>query len=296
MRTLETPEFLTTRELADLLRIKERKVYELVAAGAVPVSRLTGKYLFPRDVILAWIRRNTELGADAVPAERPAVFAGSHDPLLDWALRQSGSEIATFFDGSADGLARLGRGQAIAAGLHLPNAASGWNTEAVAAALPGEPVVLVEWAKRRQGLVLAPGRAAAVGGLAALAGRSVVPRQPGSGSHALLMRLLDAEPGLRQAVRLVEPPARSEADVAQAVAGGRADAGLAVECVARQYRLDFVPLVDERYDLAVWRRDWFEPPMQRLLAFCRTAAFRERADELGGYDLAGFGTVRFNGP
>lgn len=291
------PEFLTAKELADLLRVKERKVYELVAAGAIPVSRLTGKYLFPRDVIRAWIRRSTDFGAaGAALVARPAVFAGSHDPLLEWALRESGSEIATFFDGSADGLARLGRGQAIAAGLHLPDTGSGWNTEAVAAALPGEPVVLVEWAKRRQGLVLAPGRAAGIGGLADLAGRTIVPRQAGSGSRALLLRLLDGAPGLRQSITFLDPPARSEADVAQAVAGGRADAGLAVECVARQYRLDFVPLVSERFDLAVWRRDWFEPPLQRLFAFCRTAAFRARAEELGGYDLAEFGRVRFNGP
>ena len=40
------PAFLTTKEVAALLRIKERKVYELVAAHAIPVSRVTGKLLF----------------------------------------------------------------------------------------------------------------------------------------------------------------------------------------------------------------------------------------------------------
>ena len=40
----DTPsEFLTTQELAALLRIKERKVYDLAAAGQVPCVRVVGK-------------------------------------------------------------------------------------------------------------------------------------------------------------------------------------------------------------------------------------------------------------
>jgi putative molybdopterin biosynthesis protein len=46
----------------------------------------------------------------------------------------------------------------------------------------------------------------------------------------------------------------------------------------------------------VWRRDYFEPPVQRLLAFCRTPGFAQRAAELGGYDVAGLGQVHYNGP
>jgi hypothetical protein len=44
------------------------------------------------------------------------------------------------------------------------------------------------------------------------------------------------------------------------------------------------------------RRDYFEPPMQSLLAFARSPAFAERAAQMGGYDLTGTGRVRFNGP
>jgi putative molybdopterin biosynthesis protein len=49
------PDYLTTKELAELLRIKERKVYELVSDNLIPVSRVTGKLLFPRDIIEAWL-------------------------------------------------------------------------------------------------------------------------------------------------------------------------------------------------------------------------------------------------
>jgi excisionase family DNA binding protein len=98
-------EFLTTKDVAALLRIKERKVYELVRDKAIPASRVTGKLLFPRDMVEAWVRRNVEFrdGTEGLVA-RPAVVAGSHDPLLDWALRESGSGLATYFDGSLSGL------------------------------------------------------------------------------------------------------------------------------------------------------------------------------------------------
>ncbi len=75
---------------------------------------------------------------------------------------------------------------------------------------------------------------------------------------------------------------------------GKADAGLAVRAVAQQYRLDFVPLARERFDLVMHRRDYFEPPVQKLLSFAATPAFRTRAMELGGYDVAGLGRVVYN--
>ena len=84
--------------------------------------------------------------------------------------------------------------------------------------------------------------------------------------------------------------------VAMAVASGEAVAGFAIESVARQMKLGFIPLTEERYDLAIWRAADVEPPMQRLWQFCATDAFNERAIALGGYRMDGFGTVHFNGP
>jgi len=301
------PDFLTTKEVAALLRIKERKVYELVAENAIPVSRVTGKLIFPRELVEAWVRRRVDFagGVESL-AQRPAVIAGSHDPLLDWALRESGSELATFFDGSLDGLARVAAGKAVGAGLHVyepepegpdPEGDGGdWNLEALRQAAPGLPLVLIAWAWRTQGLVLPPGNPKHVAGLADLAGLTLVPRQQGAGSTLLLGHLLDRAGMDLSALTLLQPPARNEADVALAVAEGKADAGFAVETVARQHRLDFLPLFRERYDLLLWRRDVFEPPLQRLLAFCRSEAFATRAAELGGYDLSDHGQVRYNGP
>ena len=289
--------FLTTKEVAALLRIKERKVYELVADNAIPVSRATGKLLFPRDLVETWVRRHTDYsGGLETLADRPVVMAGSHDPLLDWALRESGSEIATFFDGSLSGLDRLKDGKAIGAGMHVAEPENNdWNKRHVADALPGQPVVMLQWAWRVQGLLVPKGNPLNLQTVADLKGRVVIPRQGSAGSRVLLDHLMKEAGLTAEDVHLLDPPARSETDVAMAVAEGKADVGLAIETVAKPYQLDFVALAPERYDLVLWRREIFQPPLQKLLAFCRTPAFSERAAELGGYDVAGSGTVQLNG-
>ncbi len=291
-------DYLTTKEVAALLRIKERKVYELVSEKAIPASRVTGKLLFPKDLIDAWVRREVEYrdGVEGL-ANRPLVMAGSHDPLLEWAIRASECEIATLFEGSIAGLKRLGQGRAIAAGMHVyePDDVN-WNRGHVDSHLHGQPLVLIEWCIRSQGLVVAPGNPKSIKTVGDLAGIRFAPRQSDSGSRHLLDHLLRQEGLSADTLDMISPPARNEADVANLIADGKADAGLAIEAVARQYRLDFVPLFSERFDLAVWRRDFFEPPIQTLMAFAGGKAFAARADELGGYDIQGLGTIHFNGP
>lgn len=293
-----SPEYLTTREVADLIRLKERKVYDLVATGAIPCVRVTGKLLFPRSLVEAWLARHAEYAGGVETLQpRPNICAGSHDPLLDWALREARADLAVSFGGSLAGLERLAKGQAQMAGMHLPEeGASGWNVEHVKRALPGQPVVLIEWARRQQGLIVAPGNPLKLERVADLAGRRVIARQQEAGAFVLLVKLL-GEAGLALGdLELAEAPALTEADVAGAVAEGRADAGLGIAAAAQPARLGFVPLVEERYDMAVWRAAYFEAPMQKLLAFARSARFAERARTLAGYDVSGLGTVHYNAP
>ena len=289
----ETPEFLTTRELADLLRIKERKVYDLAASGDVPCVRVVGKLLFPRDDVRAWVAeaRSGPL-ADTPP---PDVVAGSHDPLLEWALRESGSGLAAFFDGSLDGIDRLAARQAVAAGVHL-HEPEGWNAATIAGRLAGEPVVLIEFARRSRGLIVAAGNPLDIAGVTDLPGMKFGRRQGAAASQRLVEDLIGKAGIDPDAIAGPTTPARTEDDAALLVLDDKADAVFGLAAMARQFRLGFVPLIEERYDLAITRRAYFEPPFQRLLAFFGTCAFRARAGEMEGYDTAGLGTVHYNGP
>jgi len=280
------PTYLTTKEVAALLRVKERKVYDLAGENEIPHRRITGKLLFPETELMAWMKG----GAPDPVADRPPVVAGSHDPLLDWAIRESGCGLATLFNGSSDGLTCFVDNRAVASGLHLPSEGD-WNIPAVATVDP-ENAVLIGWARRRRGLLV---RDPAVSCLADLAGNRVVRRQAGAGADALLMRLL-AEAGMTTG-DLAAPAtlARTEADAAAMVAAGEADAALGLEAMARAHGLSFAMLVEEAYDLLIDRRAYFAAPFQTLMAFAKSAVFVARAETFGGYGLAPLGSVRWVG-
>jgi putative molybdopterin biosynthesis protein len=290
-------ELMSTREVADYLRIKERKVYDLVRARKIPCSRVTGNWLFPRDLVDRWVAQNTEFAETGAAAPPPPVVAGSHDPLLDWAVRESHCGLALMPGGSLDGLKRLAAGEATLAGLHVIDSETGaYNVPAIAQNLRGRDIVAVTWAEREQGLVVAPGNPQRIDAITALRGRKIrlATRQPEAGAQILLLHLL-ADAGIKLSeITTLAKPALNETDLGLSVLEGKADAGVAVRAVAQQYRLDFVPLARERFDLVMHRRDFFEPPVQKLLAFAATPAFRTRAQELGGYDVKALGRVVYN--
>lgn len=287
---------MTTAEIADYLRVKERTIYEMVARQTIPFSRATGKLLFPRRLVDAWLEAQTELPRSGI-APPPPIYAGSNDPLLEWALRQAGTGLAVLAGGSAHGLMELAAGRAVLAGCHLLDPATGsWNLAAVRAHLPGQAHVVIHWARRTEGLMTAPDNPLGIKGLAdAVAdGRRFAVRGQGAGSH-LLLEVLLARAGLGIAdLNLADRPAETHADLAALIETGEADCGLGLGAAAG--RLGFIPLVtDESFDLVLARRDYFEPPVQALLAFTRTEAFARRAAHLGGYDTSDLGKVRWNG-
>lgn len=296
IRSAPSSPLMTTAEVADYLRVKERTIYEMVARQTIPFSRATGKLLFPRRLVDAWLEAQTELPSSGI-APAPPIYSGSNDPLLEWALRQSGSGLAVLARGSVQGLEDLAAGRAVLAGFHLLDPATGkWNLAAARSHLPGTSHVLIHWARRTQGLITPAENPLRVAGLkdAATRGLRFAMRAKGAGSTRLLEVLLARE-GLTMAdLATVDRPAETHADLAALIETGEADLGLGLQAAAGH--LGFIPLVaDESFDLAMTRREYFEPPIQTLLAFARSDPFSRRAVHLGGYDLTDVGRVLWNG-
>lgn len=281
---------LTTKEVAEMLRVKERKVYDLAAADEIPHRRITGKLLFPRHELMAWINGN---GAQT-KAERPVVLAGSHDPLLDWAVRESGSGMATLLNGSQDGLDKFSAGAAAVAGVHIPEA-DGWNVRNVENR-ELQDCVLITWAVRARGLIVNAKRKDDISAFSDLRGRRIVMRQSGAGAAVLMDGLLTANGMSIEDLTPIDGTARTEADAAASVASDEADAALGIEAMARQFGLSFVPLLQERFDLLVDRRFYFTDPFQTLVRFSQSDDLIQKAHALGGYDLAEIGRVRWISP
>lgn len=291
-------QLLTTVEAADYLRIKERKLYELVAAQAVPCTKVTGKWLFPRADLDRWLLAGMARPYGVVPAEPPPIVGGSHDPLLQWALSECRAGLAILPEGSESGYRRFLKGEVIAAAIHfhaLDDADRDTNVDVVSQEPTLYDAVLIGFAMREQGLLVARGNPLGLDGLRDVAHKSarVAVRPEGAGAQQLLLALLRRD-GLGIGDVRNSHVAPTGPDIAQAIRAGHADCGIATRAVALAAGLGFVPLATERFDLLVRQRDSYRPPMQALLRLLGQPAFAARASELGGIDTSDAGRIRWS--
>ncbi len=290
-------ELLTTGEAAAYLRIKERKLYELVAEQAVPCTKVTGKWLFPRADLDRWLLAGMARPHGVVPAAPPPIIGGSHDPLLQWALAESCAGLAILPEGSEGGYRRFLAGEVVAAAIHfhdLSDPERDANVERVAAEASLYDAVLIGFAKREQGLLVARGNPLGLTSLKDAARKKArfVTRPKGAGAQQLFdaLALRDGLPAAALKSRHIAP---TGPDVAQAIRSGHGDCGIATQAVAAAAGLDFLPLLAEHFDLLVRQRDSYRKPIQAFLALLTTAAFAKRASELGGLNVSGAGKVRW---
>jgi putative molybdopterin biosynthesis protein len=291
-------QLFTTSEAAAYLRLKERKIYEMVAEGTVPCTKVTGRWLFPKAELDQWLASSVGRPAGMTRPEPAPIVAGSHDPLLEWALCESGSGLATLAVGSEAGFDRFAAGETTAASIHLhvlEDAEADANVAAMASRSDMQDAVLIAFCRREQGFLVAPGNPLKLSSIADVAAKCarITMRQKGAGAQLLLLALLHRAELTLDRLTAVSPVSPTGPDTAQAVRAGRADTGIATRGVANAVGLDFVPIVWEHFDLVVRQRDYFHAPLQALIRFLQSDELAARAQELGGYDMSGAGTVRF---
>ncbi len=291
-------QLFTTAEAAAYLRLKERKIYEMVAEGTVPCTKVTGRWLFPKAELDQWLSSSVSRSPGMARPEPAPIVAGSHDPLLEWALRESGSGLATLAVGSEAGFSRFLAGGSAAAAIHLhalEDPANDCNVATLQSRCDVQDVVLIGFCRREQGFLVAPGNPLGINAIEdVIAKRARITMRPtGAGAQLLLLSLLHGAKVPLDQLAVVNPVSPTGPDIAQAVRAGRADTGIATRGVANAVGLDFVPIAWEHFDLVMRQREYFHPPLQALLRFLRSAELAARARELDGYDMSVAGTVRF---
>ncbi|MBE2239395.1 MAG: hypothetical protein IAE81_16515 [Caldilineaceae bacterium] len=236
-------------------------------------------------------------------AHRIIRMIGSHDLSLtllgDW-LHAEHPELrfAANNVGSLLGLMALIQHEAHLAGSHLLDEATGdFNIGPVRRLLAPQGVhaVIVGFVERVQGIFVARGNPKQIAGLDDLQRDDVrfVNRQPGAGTRVLLdyqLRKLSIDP---QCVQGYTREETTHLAVATAVAQGAADCGMGIQAAAQALNLDFVPVMQERFDLVI-PVEYFESALLApLLALLRRrdTAFRDRVTALGGYRTQPMGRV-----
>lgn len=294
-------DLLTTSEASEYLRLGERKLYELVAEGAVPCTKVTGKWLFPRAELDRWVLSGLMRPAGMGQADAPLIVGGSQDALLEWSLRESGSGLATLVEGTESGVGRVLRGEAIAAAIHfhgendVRDTGEDANVSAVRALATLHDAVLVGFVRREQGLLLQPENPKDLTSIAGVlaSGAMMAVRQPGAGAQMLLDALLKQHGAKPKDLRRLDPPCLTGPDLATAIRAGEADCGIATRAAAKAASLDFVPLLWENFDLLMHQRAYFKPALQALMSFISKPTLKQRANDLTGYDTSPAGTIRY---
>ena len=292
-------QLFTTSEAAHYLRLKERKIYEMVAEGTVPCTKVTGRWLFPKAELDHWLASSISRPEGLTRPEPAPIVAGSHDPLLEWALRESGCGLATLAVGSEAGLDRFIAAEAIAAAVHLhalEDPAADANVAALSARSDMQDAVMIAFCRREQGLLLASGNPLGLHSVEdVIAKRARIAMRPkGAGAQLLLLAMLQQAKATMDRLVTIAPVCPTGPDIAQAIRAGRADTGIATRAVADAAGLDFVPIVWEPFDLVMRQRDYFRPALQALIKFLQSDELGQRAAEMGGYDLKDTGSVRFS--
>jgi molybdate-binding protein/DNA-binding XRE family transcriptional regulator len=217
---------------------------------------------------------------------RPTVVVAGCDPALPLletplALLDPPLAFAWWSCGSAEALRLAAAGLVHAAGVHRVGPRVGDDTSGIPGG--GEVVGFASW---REGLVVRPG--AGVRGLDDVArqGLRLVNREPGAQARTLLDReclRLGLEPSQLPGY---DSLAAGHLQVAAAITGGLADAGVSSEPAALAYGLDFIPLAEEHFDLLLPAKHAASREVQGLVKVLTSPWLLAQLASLPGYDAA----------
>ena len=83
MMTQDPPRYMSVKQVADYLSLNEKKIYALASEGRIPATKVTGKWMFPRELVDRWMLETSHgVAAGSFPATTPGSTArGAFTPF-----------------------------------------------------------------------------------------------------------------------------------------------------------------------------------------------------------------------
>ena len=303
---------LSTQEVADILHVSKSTIYELIRRGEINSYKIGRKVRFTQDDVDAYISRarheqsvqpvrRVEISSTLLsprPENGDGLVISGQDVVLDILanyLHQYGVTAQRCYLNSFEGLLALYEGKVDAAACHLYAADENtFNAPFVKRLVPGVPAALINISYRTQGFYVAAGNPKEIRGWRDLSRRdiSILNRSPGSSARILLDEQLHRMNLQAGQIRGYEREMKSHLTMAAAIAEGGADLAIGTERISRQIEgLDFIPLLEERFDL-VMRREFMETAAaEKLLEILRSASFKKEIRHFSGNDYRDLGRI-----
>jgi len=223
---------------------------------------------------------------------------GSHDLILDIAadlLAKGGKfTLSSAHVGSMGGILSLKDRETHFATIHLLDVETGeYNKSYVKRYIPNRKIALIKFVKRIQGLMVKKGNPLEINSLEDIVkkGARFVNRQKGSGTRILLdyeLKRLGINP---KDIIGYDREEYTHISVAAQIAKGNADAGLGVFSAAKIMDLDFIPIANEEYDIAIPVEYLELEGVKQFLEVINSEEFKNELDKLGGYDYSNLGEI-----
>lgn len=301
---------LSTQEVADILHVSKSTIYDLIRKGEIHSYKIGRKVRFTQDDVDAYIARSRHEHSTA-PVQRvdthstlltpketdvPDLIISGQDVVLDILanyLQQEGVNAGRTYLSSFEGLLALYQEKIQAAACHLFDGKE-CNASFVRSLMPGVPAVLVNLSYRTQGFYVYKGNPRKIKDWEDLrrADISILNRRVGSSSRILLDTQLKALGIPAPQVRGYDRIMSSHLTMAAAIAEGDADLAIGTERVSRQIEdLDFIPLLEERFDLVLRKDSMENPAIIKLLEILSSPVFHREVASFSGNDYRDLGKI-----
>ena len=301
---------LSTQEVADILHVSKSTIYNLIRKGEIHSYKIGRKVRFTQDDVDAYIARSRHEHS-TMPVKRvdthstlltpqeetqPELILAGQDVVLDILanyLRDAGVNAARTYLSSFEGLLSLYQDRIHVAACHLYDGQD-CNTSFVRSLMPGVPAVLVNLSYRTQGFYVQKGNPKGITGWEDLGRQdiSVLNRRVGSSARILLDTHLK-KLGIPAAnVKGYDKIMKSHLTMAAAIAAGEADLAIGTERISRQMEgIDFIPLLEERFDLVIKKEYVNSEPVRKLLSILQDPVFRKEVTRFSGNDYRNMGKI-----
>lgn len=301
---------LSTQEVAEILHVSKSTIYDLIRRGEIHSYKIGRKVRFTQDDVDAYIARSrhehstrpvknidthsTLLTPDQ--PDEPELIISGQDVVLDILanyLQQEGVNTARTYLNSFEGLLSLYQDKIQVAACHLFDGFD-YNTSYVRSLLPGIPAVLVNVSYRTQGFYVQKGNPKGVKGWSDLSRQdiTILNRHVGSSARILLDTQLKRLGISASRIKGYDRIMKSHLTMAAAIAAGEADLAIGTERISRQIEnIDFIPLMEERFDFVIKKEMLETPAVQKLIKILKDPAFRKEVAHFSGNDYRDLGKI-----
>ena len=298
-------DMLNTKEVAEYLGIHEKQVYALIKENRIPCTRVTGKWIFPKNLIDEWIVQSANMSADISRKKDRypnALFAaGSNDPILDILLNNmklhSNTYIFSCSTGSSEGLRLLSEKSVDIAWCHLFDTESGtYNIRFAENALRERRFTVVHLFNREIGFLMLSEVADILHEIKDLTNKKIrfINRQKGSGTRIFLDYQLNKENISSTDIAGYENEVFSHFEVGLAILEGEANVGIGSVAASKILGLPFHSLKKESFDMILDQETFFKNGVQDFIETLNSSDFKKKVEPLGNYDFNESGKIIFS--